>query len=310
MKREGPLAGHRQARRPVLRWKTPDGRGQECPVTPDRPVTIGRDGRNTIALDSRAVSKAHAIIEQRNGEYTVQDLESANGTRVNGEPTLVRVLEPDDQVQVGDITLDFIDLGGDAVGGGPGAEPSGGMKLLKLAGAAGVTLVVMIGGMMTLLHPPGSKSPARTQAVEAPLAPADPQLVSALKGSSGTSLPVQEALKGASLTGVPPVQALFEEGLLRLDNKRWREAAQLMAAVVARDPKHPRAGAELERAAAELDRAASKALAAAEQSQAGLQFEAAQLKADEVLLMLDANDPRYARARKIAEQARAQLRER
>ena len=60
-------------------------------------MTIGRDARNTIALDSRAVSKAHAIIELRNGEYTVQDLESANGTRVNGEPTLVRVLEPGDR---------------------------------------------------------------------------------------------------------------------------------------------------------------------------------------------------------------------
>ena len=83
-----------------------------------------------------------------------------------------------------------------------------------------------------------------------------------------------------------------------------------MAATVARDPTHPRAGAEFEQAAAELDRAASKALAAAEQAQAGLRFDDAQLRADEVLLLVDADDPRYARAVEDRREARAQLRER
>jgi pSer/pThr/pTyr-binding forkhead associated (FHA) protein len=310
MKREGPLAGHRQARRPVLRWQAPDGRGQECPVTPDRPVTIGRDAKNTIALDSRAVSKAHAIIELRNGEYTVQDLESANGTRVNGEATLVRVLEPGDEVQIGDVTLRFVDLGGDPKAGASAAEPSGGAKIVKLALAGGLTMVVMVGGMMMLLNPPGNKSAAPATSQDAPLAPANAELVAALKASAETSVPVQDTLKSITQTGVPPAQALYEEGLLRLDNKRWREAAQLMAATVARDPAHPHAAAALEQAAAELDRAASKALAAAERAQAGLRFDDAQLHADEVLLLLDARDPRYGRASKIAEQARAELRDR
>jgi hypothetical protein len=311
MRREGPLAGRRQPRRPVLRWQAPNGRAQECPVTPDRPVTIGRDAKNTIAIDSRAVSKAHAIIELRNGEYAVQDLESANGTRVNGEPTLVRVLESGDEVQVGDVTLNFVDLGGDGTPGNPKAEPSGGAKLLKLGLAGAVTVLVMVGGMMALLNPPGATTASAPSAGrEGPLAPASPELLAALRASAEASLPVQEAVKGAAMTGVAPVQALYEEGLARLGNERWREAAYLMAAAGARDPTHTRAAAALERAAAELDRAASKALAAAEQAQAGLRDEDAQLFADEVLLLLDVSDPRYGRASKIAEQARAQLRQR
>ena len=310
MRREGPLAPRRQPRRPALRWQTPDGRVQECLVTPDRPVTIGRDPKNTLAIDSRAVSKAHAIVELRNGEYTVQDLESANGTRVNGEPTLVRVLEAGDELQVGDVTLTFVDLGGDAKPGTPAAPPSGATKLIRLGLTAVGTMVVMIGAMLALLNPPTSSTSTRQATPTTALAPASPELVAALKASAESSVVVQDTIRNAAMTGVPAPQALYEEGLARLDNKRWREAAQLTAAALARDPKHPRAAVELERAAAELDRAASRALATAEQAEAGLNFTDAQLFADEALLLLDGSDPRYARASRISEQARAQLRQR
>ena len=95
--------------------------------------------------------------------------------------------------------------------------------------------------MMILLNPPGTRSTASVAPQEAPLAPASADLVAAIKASAETSVPVQETLKSIAQTGVPPAQALYEEGLLRLDDERWREAAQLMAATVARDPKHPHA---------------------------------------------------------------------
>ena len=77
----------REPRRPVLRWQGAAGRTEECALSNGRPATIGRDAKNTIAIDSRLVSKAHALVEFRDGEYTIQDMESANGSRVNGEAT-------------------------------------------------------------------------------------------------------------------------------------------------------------------------------------------------------------------------------
>jgi len=46
---------------------------------------IGRDRKNHIFLEDLAVSRHHAIIQsQGNGNYTIVDNDSANGTRVNG----------------------------------------------------------------------------------------------------------------------------------------------------------------------------------------------------------------------------------
>ena len=151
--RRDDLGPKREPSRPVLRWTTPTGRTEEYAMSNERPATIGRDANCTISLDSRMVSKAHALVEFRDGEYTIQDLESANGTRVNGEATSVRVLEPGDRIEVGDIALQFLDLGG--TGDAPGsAAAAGGGKVVRLALTATITLVVMVGLLYTLLGAP------------------------------------------------------------------------------------------------------------------------------------------------------------
>ena len=116
---------------------------------------------------------------------------------------------------------------------------------------------------------------------------------------------VKEVVQYATLAGSPPGKALHEEGRLRLDSQRWRDAALLLAAAVARDPSNTVALAGFEDAAARLDRAASKALAAAEIADYGMRYDDALLHADEVLQMVDRQDPRYDRALKIAEHARS-----
>ena len=142
--RRDDLGPRREPSRPVLRWRTPTGRAEEYALSNVRPATIGRDADCTIALDSRMVSKAHALVEFRDGDYTIQDLESANGTRVNGEATAVRVLEPGDRIAVGDVELTFVDAGVDGVAAGGSAAAPGGSKALRLALTATLTLVVMV----------------------------------------------------------------------------------------------------------------------------------------------------------------------
>lgn len=47
-------------------------------------VSIGRGKTADVSIDNAAVSRHHATLEMRNGEYLLTDLKSVNGTRVNG----------------------------------------------------------------------------------------------------------------------------------------------------------------------------------------------------------------------------------
>lgn len=74
--------------------------GQSFPVS-DGNTTIGRSGDNTIVLDAPDVSRRHARLE-RNGHYLrIFDLNSTNGTWVNGEAVHISDVQPGDRVRVG-----------------------------------------------------------------------------------------------------------------------------------------------------------------------------------------------------------------
>lgn len=306
--RRDDLGRRREPGRPVLQWTGTGGRSEEYALSNARPATIGRDRSSTIALDSRLVSKTHALVEFRNGDYIVQDLESANGTQVNGEPTSVRILEPGDRIAVGDVELVFLDLAAGDPAAADGAPVGGAGKVVRLALTAGVTLVVMLGLMFMLIRGGGGPGATAAKRPVETLAPARPELLARLSQAAGASVVVKDVVEHATLAGVPPGQALMDEGRLRLESGRWRDAALLLAATIAREPANARAKAGFEQAAAQLDRAASKALADAELAALGMRYEDALLHADDVRQLVDPSDARYDRAVKIAEQARAATR--
>ena len=65
------------------------------------PVTIGREEDNTIQLNDERVSRFHVKIQEDNGRVILTDLESTNGTRINGHPVQMRVLQFGDQLSIG-----------------------------------------------------------------------------------------------------------------------------------------------------------------------------------------------------------------
>src|SRR5580698_11146127 len=65
------------------------------------PVTIGREEGNLLRLNDERVSRYHAKVQFDNGEVILTDLESTNGTRVNGTVISIRRLRAGDQVGVG-----------------------------------------------------------------------------------------------------------------------------------------------------------------------------------------------------------------
>ena len=65
------------------------------------PVTLGREDENTIRLNDERVSRFHAKIQEDGGRVILTDLDSTNGTRVNGHPVQMRVLQIGDHVSIG-----------------------------------------------------------------------------------------------------------------------------------------------------------------------------------------------------------------
>jgi hypothetical protein len=71
------------------------------------PLAIGRDPQNDLVLDDRRVSRRHAEIRLRLGRYTLYDLQSTNGTYVNGRRVAEMVLSDGDRLSVGGVELLF-----------------------------------------------------------------------------------------------------------------------------------------------------------------------------------------------------------
>lgn len=71
----------------------------------ETPVSIGREEDNQIQLNDERVSRIHAKVQEDRGEVILTDLNSTNGSRVNGHPVQLRVLQPGDHVQIGRCTL-------------------------------------------------------------------------------------------------------------------------------------------------------------------------------------------------------------
>src|SRR6202049_4177212 len=71
------------------------------------PVTIGREEGNRLRLNDERVSRFHAKVQVDSDDFIITDLESTNGTRVNGTVVQIRRLRFGDRVCVGRSLLLF-----------------------------------------------------------------------------------------------------------------------------------------------------------------------------------------------------------
>ena len=71
------------------------------------PVTIGREEGNIIQLNDDRVSRFHLKIQEDQDRLVLTDLESTNGTKVNGEDIQLRILRHGDMISVGRSILLF-----------------------------------------------------------------------------------------------------------------------------------------------------------------------------------------------------------
>ena len=88
----------------VLRNLRTDGRGRRIAVD-GRPPTLGRANDNDVVLNDGGVSRHHARLQGRGGALILTDLQSRNGSRVNGVAVTEVVLGPGDRIQLGETVL-------------------------------------------------------------------------------------------------------------------------------------------------------------------------------------------------------------
>ena len=88
--------------------RTGGGRsGEIFPLVHDR-MSVGRRPDSDVFLDDVTVSRDHALIVRRGGEYYLDDCGSLNGTYVNRERIESRQLADGDELQVGKYKLAFL----------------------------------------------------------------------------------------------------------------------------------------------------------------------------------------------------------
>ena len=92
---------------PRVRVLTGSSKGEIYRLTAGK-TTLGRDNSNTVQIGDATVSKKHCAIEAEDSGFELVDLESHNGTFVNGVPVKRRRLAHGDVIRVGTSELVFL----------------------------------------------------------------------------------------------------------------------------------------------------------------------------------------------------------
>ena len=74
-------------------------------------LSIGRKPHNDIQIDNMAISGEHAVVVTILADSFLEDMNSTNGTLVNGKPVSKHFLQPDDVIELGKYRLTYM-LGG------------------------------------------------------------------------------------------------------------------------------------------------------------------------------------------------------
>jgi type II secretory ATPase GspE/PulE/Tfp pilus assembly ATPase PilB-like protein len=107
-----------------LKIKTATG-VQQVQFVKDR-LTFGRHRDNSVPLADQLASRFHCAIERQGETYMLHDLQSRNGTLLNGARVMTAKLVPNDVITVGDTQITLMVRKGDGKGE---AEPAADLKL-------------------------------------------------------------------------------------------------------------------------------------------------------------------------------------
>lgn len=227
---------------------------------------IGRAPDNTVVLDARDVraSRHHAVLRVEGSLVVVEDLGSANGTLLDGQPVSKAELRPGQELCVGDtvFVLSSPDAPAPAPASGPAARVNA--EPFESAPAApakpprsrallyGALLVLALVALAFALLRGGDK-PAEKAEAPAPVAsdpaPAAPAALGPQAPPAGDDQAAKQAEQSQELARLG--NFLYNSGKIKKAVEHWREAVKL-------DPSNTQASRMLVRAESELDQLVDK----------------------------------------------------
>ena len=80
---------------------------KEVQLTRDK-TTLGRRPYNDIVIDNLAISGEHAVLQLNGSEVSLEDLNSTNGTYVNGKAIKKQMLQNGDVIEIGKYMINFV----------------------------------------------------------------------------------------------------------------------------------------------------------------------------------------------------------
>ena len=80
---------------------------KEVQITKDK-TTLGRRPYNDIVIDNLAVSGEHAVLQMVGGDVFIEDLNSTNGTYINGKAVKKQLLTHNDTVEIGKYKIKYL----------------------------------------------------------------------------------------------------------------------------------------------------------------------------------------------------------
>ncbi len=188
--------------------------------------TIGRTDDNFILLSDQSISRQHAKIVRDGDEYTLLDLGSSNGTRLNGKPVKsAKKLKPGDVVEFGDIEFVFTEGDVSVDVSQYGSKNGSRNNLAFFGGMAALVLVgLALGGLLVfgLVRAKKQSDPPDSMATAAP-----------------------DSLEGRA-------QALIEDGQSEMRRRQWNRAIASFDEVLALAPDNERAQQLRQKARREL----------------------------------------------------------
>jgi pSer/pThr/pTyr-binding forkhead associated (FHA) protein/tetratricopeptide (TPR) repeat protein len=195
-----------------------------------REIILGRTDENDVVINHRSISRNHAKIVVRDGQFTVIDLASSNGVRVNGEPFGTVTLVNGDIIELGHVKLRFVAPGEHYV-----FTPAD-IDDVEVPGSSGGTLRLVAIALLLAGIAIGTFFIVRPSKPKGPEAPKP--------GLQQSSAPVSDS-------GPVDVGKLLAEGDGHLGQEAWADAQRVFERVLQSTPNNEQARAGRERAVAE-----------------------------------------------------------
>jgi hypothetical protein len=146
---------------------------KEVQITKDK-TTLGRRPYNDIVIDNLAVSGEHAVLQMVGGDVFIEDLNSTNGTYINGKAIKKQLLAHNDTVEIGKYKIKYL------------IDESGEYEktmIMRPGSSAPQSYAPAVNPMQSGSHPGAAPSPYTSLSGGAP-APLTPASIKVLNGAA------------------------------------------------------------------------------------------------------------------------------